>query len=424
MKKFILLVLLALMSKANGQGLQKYINLDPASTIEVGENVSIPSNTPQLAMVEPHISVHPAAPDHLLVAAMTITNKNNPYESARLVSFVSEDAGGAWQQTDHDYYGYDPWTAILPNGCALLSWLGQPKKFTGQMPICIFFSDNGGKNWKPRVQHIPGEYDGTKMAVDYKHHRVSFTAAHFDANMDVHVYYNQSQNGQEFDQPQIIKVDSDHLRFAEPAILSDGTIVIPIQEEPNGIYTRISSDGGKTFSDRYLITRKVGAGKGYFAFTADVKKDRLYFVRAAGVDTYDGIWINHSSDKGKSWSPDLRVDLFKNEPASKAMVPNAAVNRFGVLGISWIDEQTEAGKKDVYFTISKDGGTNFQRPVRITTISSNPATSLNEDVANKFPGGGHYNSMACKSDGSFQLVWADSRSGVFQLQTCNVKVKL
>lgn len=424
MKRIFLLILLTLMVKVHGQLHQKLKNLDPVSSIQVGENVSILSKTPHFALVEPHLSVHPSNPDHLLVAAMTITNKDNPYESACLVSFVSENGGESWQQTDHNYYGYDPWTAILPNGRTLLSWLGQPHEFSGQMPIRIFFSDDGGKRWNSKVQHIPGEYDGTKMTIDYKRQRVSFTAAQFDDNMGVDIYYNQSQNGQEFNQPQVIKVTGEHLRFAEPAILSDATIVIPIQEEADGVYSRISSDGGRTFSGRYLISRKVGVGKGYFAFTSDVINDRLYFIRAAGAqNVHDGIWVNYSNDKGKTWSPDIRVDLFENELVSKAIVPNVAVNHLGVLGISWIDEQTEVNKKDVYFTISKDGGITFQRPARITNISTNPVTKLNGDVANKFPAGGHYNSMVSKPDGSFQLVWADSRSGVFQLQTCNVKVK-
>jgi hypothetical protein len=154
-------------------------------------------------------------------------------------------------------------------------------------------------------------------------------------------------------------------------------------------------------------------------------KDRIYFVRAVGKEkSFDGIWLNYSSDKGVTWAEDRRIDLFERSGLSKALVPSAAVNKDGVLGVSWVDSQNDPAQKknDVYFTVSFDGGKSFQRPVKITDISSDPFTKDNADVANKFPGGGHYLNVAAKPDGSFQLIWSDSRSGIFELQTCNVLV--
>ncbi len=139
----------------------------------------------------------------------------------------------------------------------------------------------------------------------------------------------------------------------------------------------------------------------------------------------EGIWLNYSSDKGKTWSADTRIDLFEKPLESKAMVASAAVNKNGALGISWVDSQNDSSqqKNDVYFTISYDGGTSFLRPVRVTDSSTDPRTEGNGDVANKFPGGGHYLGISAKPDGSFQLIWSDSRSSIFELQTCNIKVK-
>jgi hypothetical protein len=106
------------------------------------------------------------------------------------------------------------------------------------------------------------------------------------------------------------------------------------------------------------------------------------------------------------------------------MTPTVAVNHEGAVGISWVDcQEDEAGKKDdLYFTVSTDGGRTFRKPARITDVSSDPRTPGNADVANKFPGGGHYLGMAARADGSFQLVWSDSRSGIFQLRTSNVSI--
>ena len=155
-------------------------------------------------------------------------------------------------------------------------------------------------------------------------------------------------------------------------------------------------------------------------------RDRIYFVRAvADGKSSQGVWLNYSMNKGKTWSAEKRIDLFDNGRKSKANVASVAVNKNGVVGVSWVDGQFTEGQKsyDVYFSISKDGGESFQRPVRITEVSSNPRTRENGDVANKFIGGGHYLGITAKPDGSFQLIWSDSRTGMFKLQTCNVKIK-
>ena len=75
-------------------------------------------------------------------------------------------------------------------------------------------------------------------------------------------------------------------------------------------------------------------------------KDRVYFVRALGAGSnYSGIWMNFSADGGKVWSKDKRVDLFQHSFGSKAMVPSVAVNKNGVIGISWVDSQNESNQK-------------------------------------------------------------------------------
>jgi hypothetical protein len=119
------------------------------------------------------------------------------------------------------------------------------------------------------------------------------------------------------------------------------------------------------------------------------------------------------------------VDIFDSPERGRARLPSLDINLKGVVGISWVDSRDDSNGKqdDVYFTASLDGGETFQKPARISTVSSNPRTDLNGDVSNKFNGGGHYLGLTARPDGSFQLVWSDSRSGVYQLQTSNVHVK-
>ena len=106
-------------------------------------------------------------------------------------------------------------------------------------------------------------------------------------------------------------------------------------------------------------------------------------------------------------------------------VPSVAINKEGVVAISWVDAQHSNDQKsyDLYVAISKDGGSSFQKPVRITSQSSNPRTSQNGDVANKFQPGGHYMGLTAGADGCFYLAWSDSSDQYFRLKTCRVCVE-
>jgi hypothetical protein len=419
---FILIAIIA--TSCNGQN-NNSSPLPATSTVKVGPNILIPSQFKNLAIVEPHISVHPSDNDHLLVAAMVVTDNNRPYESCRLSSFVSGDGGVTWTETAHDWWGYDPWTAILPNGKTVMSWIGTVGNFQDKYPIVFFNSPDGGIHWNKEMQILEGSHDGTKITAS--NDGFYFTTLWFreDMNADVRLYKNE-KNGNFQQANAVAGKKGQRLDFCEAAVLTDGTIVVPVTGKNS--WVQVSMDGGKTLSEPYTVTKNP-ASKGYAHLVADTSasayKDRLYFIRATGNgNDYKGLWLNYSSDKGMTWSKDIRVDQFLKKGNSKAIVPSIAVNKQGIIGISWVDSHDDpAGKNnDVYFTTSSDGGIAFQRPVKITSVSSNPVTTLNNDVANKFPGGGHYLGIAAKPDGTFQLVWSDSRNGVFQLQTCNVIV--
>jgi Neuraminidase (sialidase) len=410
------------------------------SRILVGKNIAIKATPTDLPIVEPHISAHPRNANHLLAAAMVVTNRENPFETSRLATFLSLDGGATWTQKDFDYWGYDVWTAILPNGKALLSWLGKEKKFDGQMPIQIFTSNDGGKIWDPAVATLAGDYDGTKMTVDRRNGTVYFTATKMsqdaDGNMKTYVYFNKNLNDAGFNSPVSIDQKGAMIGIAQPVVLSDGTLLIPVvgraaheDFRQAKSWVHLSHDGGKTFSEPIMISSHSGNHKGYTSLVADTGqsrfKDRIYFVRATGYgNEFKGIWLNYSQDKGKTWSKEIQVDQFASSSAGHAFIPSLAVNQNGVVAVSWVDRRAdpERKKNDIYFTVSLDGGNTFHPPVRVTDVSANPVTPKNSNTATQLPGGGHYNGLTAKADGSFQLIWSDSRSGIYQLYTCNVRL--
>ncbi|MCG8327667.1 MAG: exo-alpha-sialidase [Chitinophagales bacterium] len=399
-------------------------------SIELGAVITIKSQFEGLPVVEPHISAHPTNNNHLLIAAMVVTDISQPYQSCRLSSFVSTDGGINWKETTHDYWGYDPWTAILPDGQTVMSWLGTPEKFKHQFPIQFFSSVDGGASWSKEIQSFPAGHghDGTKitaMGDDFY-----FTTVRFNQDMSADVVLYHRHKAGPFSEVATIRGQGVRLNFCEPAILSNGTVIVPSSHFLEKVWVQTYNPKIAELSDKHLISVQPGGAKGYMRMLADANehspfKNRIYFVRALGSrQQYEGVWLNYSTDQGESWSKDIRVDHFENGLPSKAMAASIAVNQDGIIGISWVDSQHDEvqEKHDVYFTVSVDGGKSFQPPVRVTQLGTNPQTVANGDVANKFPAGGHYLGITAKEDGSFQLIWSDSRSGLFELQTCNIKV--
>jgi hypothetical protein len=60
--------------------------------------------------------------------------------------------------------------------------------------------------------------------------------------------------------------------------------------------------------------------------------------------------------------------------------------------------------------------------LRITEINSDPLTPANGKTGERFISGGDYIGCVAKPDGSFQVLWSDSRTGIFQLYTSNIQV--
>ncbi|WP_299110673.1 sialidase family protein [uncultured Winogradskyella sp.] len=408
------------------------VKLDVRNDAIIGKNIAIKSKFFGLPVVEPSISAHPNNNNHLLAAAMIVTDINRPYASCRLSSFVSKDGGNNWSETAHNYWGYDPWVAILPSGNAALSWLGTPNSFRHSFPLKIFTSNNGGDTWSNNIQSFNGfghGHDGTKL-VGYK---TSFylTTVRFNGDMSADVVLYESKNNNVFKEVALIKGEGLRLNFCEPAILNNGTVVIPTLHNSSKIWVNLYNPKTRQLSGKKKVSKNPKVGRGYPRMVADVGLNsrfinRIYFVRAVASGTSSrGIWINYSKDNGETWTEEKRIDHFETDWLSKANVASVAINKDGVIGVSWVDSQHDKNQKayDVYLAISKDGGESFQKPIRVTNVSSNPRTKKNGDVANKFIGGGHYLGLTAKANGSFQLIWSDSRDEVFQLQTCNVTIK-
>lgn len=218
-----------------------------------------------------------------------------------------------------------------------------------------------------------------------------------------------------------------------------------------------STDGGRTLeragevSDFYMDRpRSEGAINPPLAVDATEGpfKDRLYTVWADARHGRLQVFLSYSADKGKTWSRPLIVNddraVTNRDDGPDHTLPMVAVNRHGVVAVSWYDRRDSPDNLGwtVRIAASFDGGETFTASV---PVSSEPHTSIrggsppvvpwtSRDSVNAvlhmglrfhgfFLSGGHTTGLTASADGVFHPVWVDNRTGVDQVWTAAVTVE-
>lgn len=262
---------------------------------------------------------------------------------------------------------------------------------------------------------------------------------------------------------------------SKPVVLSDGTLLLPFifngkrgasGVPPSGRVQRVdvavSKDGGATFAQPKTIGTYLWYGltelqrrqsHGGYNFDADpvpqfaagvspiTHREVIY---GAWSDTRTGeerVLFTRSTDGGTHWSTPAPILATKNPNDAQYQV-SLAVNASGVLGLSYL--QYSATTRDVreMFASSSDGGGTFNKPValqsepeRLALLNESgfgamgytlPSSTLKGDTmigfinpSQRFPSGGDYAQMAVDSRGTFHPVWADARTGTYQIWTAS-----
>ena len=224
-----------------------------------------------------------------------------------------------------------------------------------------------------------------------------------------------------------------------PAILSDGTLIVPFIDyqdhagehsvagalERRRVWATISTDGGQTFSHAMFVSEACGSGGGFASLAVDASagpsRDRLYLT-CTNRDR-NTIFVHYSADRGERWSAPVRVDGAAGEVIFRR-TPSIAVNKDGVVAVTWYERRKEGSREcqHIYFTASLDGGKTFLPEARVSSAPSCPDTPRNGGSAKRWPAGGDYSGLAAAADGSFHVMWSDSRHGIYQLWTARVQV--
>jgi len=211
----------------------------------------------------------------------------------------------------------------------------------------------------------------------------------------------------------------------------------------------VSENGGETFgSPRIVADHPVAAfavdrserfpGRWYVAMSATLSFEEESWSFQDG--TPSGVYVMYSDDAGRKWSTPVRVsDHVRPTLVSRVMM---AVSPDGTVGVAWYDGRNGAAEDcyDVYFSMSADGGDAFAANRRLSSVTScqnvpgnivsgpatvaagEPVAQDEYDIAARWPLGGDYSGLAVGHDGRFHVLWADSRTGVYQLWTRSVAV--
>lgn len=402
-------------------------------TIIIGKEQHIDLGYPNHAFVETQLSINPNDPNHMLAGAIMVDpTKEDVYWDVALTTF---DGGKNWNF--HQFgvpQAADPWGIITESGEAIFSVLGYSNLY-------IYHSPDGGRTWNSDSLDLGGAHD----------HQV-FVQDRSGGPFDKSVYLTSIQgsnvftarsddNGKSFEVASKFKANNLNTNTLMPVVLSDGSFISSyvnfqrystedaewLENEQTWIIK--STDGGKTYSPPLFVSE--ACGKGFDQLAVDRSNgqfnDRLYWLCAAPKDK--ALYFHYSPDKGNKWSkPFLLREIMPEIVDERPKFNGAAmisVNKDGVIGIIWQERVRDPKTKCqyLYFTASTDGGETFLPPVRVSNAPSCPEAGNNGWAGNRWKSGGDYQGFTAKQDGSFQVLWSDSRSGYFQLYTTEIKVK-
>lgn len=344
--------------------------------LDVGPNIHVSKARASLIHVEAIVAADPSDPKRLL--AGSIAYGTEPF-GVEMAAFRSFDGGTTWEPslqkrtpTVGEESGTsrrsvtlpDPAIAYGPVGSVYYAYLYASRSPMSSGRIEVVRSLDGGKSWKPATSIQGGPPDRPFLAVDRTsgkfHGRIYCTCSSPEATgrkQGIGIS-TSSDAGRSFS-PLLVSVDKDgHCNPpGQSAVLSDGTLVVPYvfskaagKKLINEIRVRRSTNGGESLLDAQpvaMVAFHMPLGKWYFAIPvlavdhdSQEFKDRLYLVWSHKEVADQQVYFTFSRDKGATWSKPVVLSEQSDGKSYDSALPAVAVNRNGVVAVSWYDART------------------------------------------------------------------------------------
>jgi hypothetical protein len=454
--------------------------------ITVGQSVHISASHATDVFFETLLAINPRNPRNLIASSIVCR------EAAFWCDvYASFDSGQTWVQgrgpegDEQMFRGGDPVVFFDASGAAFFVRTGREDLLKG----ILSRSTDGGRTWQRYSETVPngdrpfwtsdqteGKFHGRMYAAL---NRIGVDVQSVDGTDGRSVGLWVSTDGGRTFNPTaaLVRSNNDEQTFSPGNLLvmPDGKLVVPFQtfrrlEDSSSEYpfsndghigVAVSKDGGITFSSVHLGPPKnyglsflpSGArwvhwqAAGIVAAAVDSSagpfRGRLYFTWADYDEARHSavVRVAYSTDLGKTWSKPVIID--NNTVEGGASNPAIAVNKDGVVGITWNDFRNDPTGEcyQLSFSASTDGGSTFLPNVSVpasqtcpkdlgnwnsflgSTRLSSVGTPLQERRKiilealgpTRFRQGGETQGLVADNDGVFHSAWINGASGTMQL---------
>jgi hypothetical protein len=412
---------------------------------EPSGEVQVSADAPRLPHVEPILVVDPRDGDHLVAGSIVARD-------GRLTSDVleSRDGGASWIRTPFPSCWLDPWLAMGTDGTALFSCLGH-----GQ-PVPLLIHRNGGSEsgeWSEAIR-MPfaggSSFDHTSLVYapvvgssSGRFYVAGMQAVEIDGDATAAPFVSWSDDdGRTFGGP---------IRLLWSRVWSNALNVTIVGGRPGLAYVDFSADGMTPLSMGRLWWSLVDSEAETFSLPRLVAETRemstlplvavdpsssgvvarLYVAFDDLRDGSSGTYLARSADAGRSWLSPVAVTSTEGEKAHHN--PALAVDPGGRVGVAWYERSRPDQDRcwRLRFAVSFDRGETFAPPVSLSSTDGCVDAPGNRvsgtrggvlDMARRWPFGGDYFGLVASGPCRFRALWADSRTGVYQLWTSEVRV--
>jgi hypothetical protein len=381
------------------------------------------------AQIEPHVAVNPMDPLHVVVGAI-VAGPDRQLGPWHCSVYTTPDGGRQW--SSHAFpidRCIDPWLVFTDSATVLFAATEITRQGEGddRFRLALYRSEDGGGTWAEgpalgrtheHAQMLQVGDGGPLMLVSRR------TAGPAEDRRHVIWLARSRDAGRSFDT--VVEHDPGgvDVMVTGIAVVRAGTVLTYRRRDVAGgeeeAWSLLVRSDGRGSQPLRIDTCTSGAERDFAGYPVASGSDDL-IVHACVGPNLEGVRVTRSTDGGESWSDAVRAD--GGGPSPHARTPMLAVSGSHVV-VAWYDRRHDVDRacQDVYLAVSHDRGATFAAPLRVTTGTSCPGNPANATVARSWPMGGDYGALTPTMPGTFRLVWADARAGLFRLRTAVFRV--
>lgn len=462
-----------------------------AARIQVGPNTLVSRDDQQLHHEEVQVGTSPTDASQLVACSM-VEGAKLSQRKLHTVSYISNDGGKVWKMGPQIPESGDPVCGYGPDGAVYFGAIGDSPSEDPAIDwhFKLFRSTDRGKTWEQKSNIVTGDrpwlaFDSTKgpnrgwLYLAYQSRAGVLDSQEKSATVSLDLTHS-ADNGATWSLPHAYGViTARRLTHSIPTMmapLSDGTLVISNwqnlkkravvdEDAPAASYPGMTGPATCEIAvvlvdpDGWKRPKTVKAADKYCAESPTMRttdalavddhseafKDRIYLAWTDVRTGHGRIMFSYSADKGATWSKarvadDLGPGLAH---APDNFMPTLAVNKDGVVGLTWNDRRESPDNIGYVtrFSASLDGGETWLPSVRVAEQPTRFRQGLENGIVggyvaaegetgpltlhvSHFPGPmtGDTAGLQGDANGVFHAVWIDNRTGIDEIQTAPITV--